>query len=616
MSSVASAPAAASGPSLPDQTGAVVEGPAAAAAMEGPADAEACGAVLIVAPVGREQAVSTAGLVVLSSQLAARGLLVMRLSLRGSGDSHDLDGDDVRAAWTADVRSALRDLRRRAPQLPLHAVGLRLGAAVLLDACAEDLPAEVPELRTAVLWEPLGGRAQLRRDVALRRVSVPREPVSDGVEVTGGLWSAGQAASLRTIPDPVRTPLPSADWSLRVEEDRAAAEMLWGVGSEFARVPRAAIGEIVDQLAEAAGRPPARCRVDLEPLSAAVVPRAHNADSSVRVLERFVRVADGRPAVLSTALPEAAQTSAQQRDLDSDHAQAPVAAASTAVQFIAASAEPADGPTGLWASTARDLAGAGLTVLRAERPGSGVLTDPRLETSPMPYDQDVIRAVRSDAHWLHETTGLPVTAVGLCVGSWLALRAADSSVTERVIAVNNVAWRPGTGYYELIYSERGSWEGAPRSFTEALARDARTEAASPSAAVRVQRAAKSRLSGLRDVVERRAPGPVRHLLAMLGLSGSVSSMLTLPGGVREIDLLLGAEDMAEFHDNRGDWGLRMARRLGRRVRVHDVPSLDHALLAAAGRREVRTMLRDMLAPKDRDGDRGRATASGDAQGTS
>ena len=78
----------------------------------------------------------------------------------------------------------------------------------------------------------------------------------------------------------------------------------------------------------------------------------------------------------------------------------------------------------------------------------------------------------------------------------------------------------------------------------------------------------------------------------------------------------GAEDLAEFREARGDWGVRIARRLGRTVRVHDVPPLDHALLAASGRAEVRTMLRDMLVSDGRDGDRAAPTASGDAETTS
>lgn len=631
--------------------GAVLEGPMPAGVLEAPAEGRARGAVLIVGPLGREQVVSTAGLVVLSHELARRGWLVLRLSLRGTGDSQGLDGDDVRALWREDVHGALRELRRRGPGLELHAVGLRLGAAVLLDACAQQQtgaqgPAASAALDEAaspsasaetamealpqrvVLWEPLGGRAQLRRDAALRRVSVPRPVAHEGVEVAGMLWSDAQAESLRTIPDPMRSSLPSPQWSLRSEEDRDVAEMLWGVGSEFARVPRRAIEEIVEQLSgprEVQGLPKRRTApIDLEPMTSAELP-IEGPEGTQRVLERFVRVADGRPAVLTT--PALAPRRTWEPASPSREARGPGAAglpegsrrprpARTAVQLIAASSEPADGPTGLWAATARDLAAVGLTVLRAERPGCGILTDPQLDTSPVPYDREVIRAVRQDAQWLRARTGSPVSAVGLCVGSWLGLRAADRRVTERVIAINNVAWRPGVGYYELIYSERGTWESAPRSFTEALARDAHLSGAPPSASARLTGAAKSLLRGMRERVEEHASGPVRHLLALLGFTGAVSSMLALPRGAREIDLLLGEEDMAVFRAEGGDWGIRLAKGLRRSVRVHDVPSLDHALLAAEGRRRVRTMLRDMLAQPGDEGDRVGTTASGDAESRS
>ncbi|WP_144793745.1 hypothetical protein [Kocuria palustris] len=599
----------------------MLEAPAAAGVLESPLNGRARAAVLVVGPLGRERVVSTAAIAVLSRELAEEGCLVLRLSLRGSGDSHDLDGDDVRSAWRADVRAAVSELRRRAPGLAVHAVGLRLGAAVLVDACtAAETAGDGTEaaagpdaqplagLDWVELWEPLGGRAQLRRDQALRRVSVPRPTEAEGTEVSGMLWSRGQAECLRTLPDPRRSPLPSAQWSLREEEDREAAEMLWGVGSEFARVPRAAIHEIVERLTAAAALEPplgpeTQRAVDMEPRAAAALTVPDSSGAPRRVIETFVRVADGRPAVLSAAEDHCA--GADGRPLPA-----------TAVQFIAAASEPSDGPTGLWTSAARDLAADGMTVLRAERPGCGILSDPRLDTIPSPYDPATLRAVASDADWLKRRTGLPVTAVGLCVGSWLALRSAKRDVTRRVIAVNNVAWRPGTGYYDLLYAERDSWENAPRGFTKSLAREAGGPERRPSWSVRVRDALRPRLRGLRGVVETHAPAPARHLLALLGISDAVSSMLVLPGGAREIDLILGAEDLAEFREARGQWGVRLARRLGHAVRVHDVPSLDHALLAASGRAEVRTMLRDMLASSGGDGDRAAPTASGDTEGAS
>lgn len=602
--------------------GRVLEAPAAAGVLESPVSGRARAAVLVVGPLGRERVVSTAAIAVLSRELAGEGCLVLRLGLRGSGDSHDLPGDDVRSAWRADVRASVNELRRRAPGLAVHAVGLRLGAAVLLDACtATDEPARqgaaagdgpdarpLPELERVVLWEPQGGRAQLRRDQALRRVSVPRPTADEGAEVSGMLWSREQAESLRTLPDPRRGPLPSDRWSIREEDDREAAEMLWGVGSEFARVPRTAVHEIVELLTAADPLEPplsteAQQAVDMEPRASAALTVPDSSGAPQRVIETFVRVADGRPAVLSAA---------EDRPTGGGRRRRP----ETAVQLIAAASEPSDGPTGLWTSAARDLAGEGMTVLRAERPGCGILSDASLDTIPSPYDPATLRAVGSDAAWLTRRTGLPVTAVGLCVGSWLALRSAKRTVTRRVIAVNNVAWRPGTGYYDLLYAERGTWENAPRGFTESLAREAGGAQHRPTWSAGVRDVLRRRLRGLRGAVETHAPAPARHLLALLGISDAVSSMLVLPGGAREIDLILGAEDLAEFREARGDWGVRIARRLGRTVRVHDVPSLDHALLAASGRAEVRTMLRDMLVSDGRDGDRAAPTASGDAETTS
>ncbi|WP_314301933.1 hypothetical protein, partial [Kocuria palustris] len=70
----------------------MLEAPAAAGVLESPVSGRARAAVLIVGPLGRERVVSTAAIAVLSRELAGEGCLVLRLGLRGSGDSHDLPG--------------------------------------------------------------------------------------------------------------------------------------------------------------------------------------------------------------------------------------------------------------------------------------------------------------------------------------------------------------------------------------------------------------------------------------------------------------------------------------------------------------------------------------------
>lgn len=562
----------------------ILEGPVLHGALELPVTGTASSAVLIVEPVGREQATTVGALAALSRELSLRGALTLRISLRGTGNSHPA-GADAAEQWAADVCAGLRELHRRAPGVPLRALGLRVGAAALLAACAESAEL-LPE--RAVLWEPVGGRAYLRRAASLRRFSVPRPvaPSAAGTETPGMLWSPGQADSLRGLPDPLSAPGLPAGWSVRQEADRAVAEALWDVGPEFALIPREAVEELAQQLSAASDGASSSVRVDARPLSEAVLRQG-----SGQVLERLVTVADGRPGILAQPASGAG------------------AGAETAVQFVAASSEPLEGPTGLWAACARDLAGRGIVSLRAERPGCGILTDPDAAEVAVPYDREVLRAVRADARWLRQRTGLPVTAVGLCVGAWLALVAARSGATERIIAINNVAWRPGTAYYRLIYSERSTWDGAPRISAPVPEAE---DAAPGRAPVRLLRRALTgarRLAGQgKALAERSAPAPARHVLGLLGVANAVSSVLVRTGGPREIDLVFGAEDHESFLTDHGPWGVAAARRLGRRVTVRSVPILDHALLAASARTEVLTMLPDLLGRGRDDGDR-RAGAS-------
>lgn len=583
--------------------------------LEAPRSGRARFGVVLVAPVGREQVVSVRALVALSHELALRGAAVLRITLRGTGDSHPAP-ENLHEAWHQDVMAAVGELGRRAPGVPLKAVGLRIGAAVLGSAAATH---QVP-VRQGILWEPVGGRAYLRKAAALRRMSVAR-PVADpalGTETSGELYTPAQADALKRFKDPGTGPLPDG-WSVRTEQDRGSAELLYEVSSEFARVPRSSVQQIALDLAEPRGC--AESAVDLQPLETMELVHAGST-----VVERLVVTDAGSPGIFTAAPGDAtpARTAARTADGTQD-------ASGHAVFMVSAAAEPMDGPTGLWTACARDLAAAGLTVLRTDRPRCGVLADPLDDDPPIPYEQAAINAVRADIAWLARHTGAPVTGVGLCVGSWLLMKAGEACGLQRVIAFNNIAWRTGTTHYQRVYTKIAGWDGAPAALAATQQPEPGTphdDAAHSSLlvhAAHLPRRLKGWLSLAKDTLENNAPARLWHLMGYTGLVDAPSLVLDqtdVPG----LELVQGREDLLRFHQLNGTWAAsRAQRRRGRggagvgpesgaahreilltRHRsgevlsqasglvVRSVPELDHALLSAAARVAVRSILLELL----------------------
>lgn len=576
--------------------------------LEAPADSRARCAVLLVEPVGREQVSSMRTFVALSRELAARGAVVLRVRLRGTGDSHPVP-DGICQAWAEDIRGAVAELLRRAPGLPVHALGLRIGAAAL----AAQATASAACVERCILWEPVGGRAYVRKAAALRRVSVPRDVVDPavGTETPGELYTPAQVADLKALRDPTGAVLPQG-WSIRVEADRDVAQLLYEASCEFSRIPRHEVRVLAQELT--AGLEDADFHgVQLQPLE--VIPLEYRGTT---VLERLVRTDAGSPGIMT--VPEAAEM-----------------VRGPAVFMVSAAAEPMDGPTGLWASAGRDLAAEGLPVLRTDRPECGLLTDPDQDAAPMPYTRDALEAVAADSRWLAQVTAMPVVGVGLCVGSWLLIRAAQAGKISRVIAFNNVAWRTNLAYYRRIYSEIAQWEGAPAALAKAQVQPGHKDHESlgddSGSAVKFVKAVLGRVkpcvSKLKDALESDGPAFVWHLIGRTGLVDAPSVVLSASAMPPMLDLVQGREDFQRFQTLKGQWAVKYAKSLfgvrrclkrvirrtndeilltsdvqkpawsqGTRINVHSVPELDHALLSASGRVMARSILLELLVGAD------------------
>jgi alpha/beta superfamily hydrolase len=107
------------------------------------------GSVLICTPDGEERAWTHRTLVQFARLLAESGLNVMRFDYQGQGESSGVyEGTSV-VDRVRDIRAAARLLREHIDSTPIAAVGVRLGAALALEAWASD-----PGIKCLALWEP------------------------------------------------------------------------------------------------------------------------------------------------------------------------------------------------------------------------------------------------------------------------------------------------------------------------------------------------------------------------------------------------------------------------------------------------------------------------------
>lgn len=117
------------------------------------------GVVLYIHPFAEEMNKTRRMAALQARALAAKGLGVLQIDLKGCGDSSGEFGDASWPDWVSDVHTAVAWLRMRSAA-PLTLWGLRAGCLVLADAAAQ-LEGEVCNL---VFWQPTpSGAAVLRQ---------------------------------------------------------------------------------------------------------------------------------------------------------------------------------------------------------------------------------------------------------------------------------------------------------------------------------------------------------------------------------------------------------------------------------------------------------------------
>ncbi len=521
--------------------------------------------VLLCTPMTEEARAAHRTFRTLATSLAERGIASLRFDYRGTGDSAGLLTDEhLVADWQDDIAAAAR-LLRDAGVTELAAVGMRLGATLAAGAVETIAP------RALVLWDPCSnGSKFLREGQALHAVradptAAASGPSPDGVVDTPGFrFGAELAAQVRTLTvaglatasrRPERTlVLTRQDRPVPKELQRALdypgvefshavgqAELLDAIPLE-ARVPRAAVGEIVDWLDRVSDGLPA--------MSLTCQPRDQ---ITLRIGERAVRERTVHLGPIGLF------------GIETVPANEPATGAPWLV-FLNVATEHHIGPSRQWVELARDWAALGFRCVRLDQ--SSVGDSP---THPGQHEdaifagewltdgRDVVTQLRSD--------GSDVVLVGLCSGAHTAMEAALLAPVTAILSVNVQMSEPRM-------SKGGS-----------LYHSARRAARPPIAPL-------GRIARRNRIVGGGMWRIYRQFAAWNAPMAAASDVLRTG---TELVLLANPRDAREFREVAA-WTLfrvPFMRRTGRfRMILRD--EVDHSMLTQAGQQTVRRIFTDFL----------------------
>lgn len=388
------------------------------------------GAVVLCAPFGYEYTCTHRSIRALANELSREGLVALRFDYAGSGASSGrADSPDSLQLWQDSVVDAIAELRSRGFARP-GLFGLRLGAALALQAAAAD-----PSVGALAVWAPVTSGKRYVRELRAQSAVTPGERLGGGaMNVMGNVASAGLLTQLRSW-DPlagVPQDLPilvvnspggrgaaesTADlqtYGLRLQlAELPGTELILERTAEEARVPRNIVDHIAAWFSSTLSDVPAT--TDAEHVDVRTFD-----DGEGRVRERILRIGrHGNYAV---------ETSSGEQSTDDD-----------VYVFWNNGVGTSSGPGRAWVEFSRALAARGKTTVRFDLSGlgngpAGAAEDvnaqfgaPRSATKEL---RDVVAHVRANG-------ARTVTAIGLCSGAQLAVRAAGEDIgIDRVYSIN------------------------------------------------------------------------------------------------------------------------------------------------------------------------------------
>jgi uncharacterized protein len=189
-------------------------------------------AVLICYPFGREYMRCHRALVRFCDRLAATGYHSLRFDYFGTGDSAGDSGEGGLSEWVANTRLATQELRDVSGLQKVSIVGVRLGAAIAMQAAAAD-----PDLERLFLWDPVvDGTLYVKALETMHDEFVndvnrfpktgegARHPGKD--ELVGMVWSSATRQSIRGIDLAAMEKINARGVSIVASEDRSEFRLL------------------------------------------------------------------------------------------------------------------------------------------------------------------------------------------------------------------------------------------------------------------------------------------------------------------------------------------------------------------------------------------------------
>lgn len=567
-----------------------------------PQDGTSRGIVVVGAPIGREQSLSVLAVRRLCIQAARAGYTAVRFTWRGMGDSHELPrSEDLLQGWQADALAVVDHVRDRlgVPEIPVHGVGYRAGAAVL-GTLAD-------RFESFVAWEPLSGRSMVRQWSRLRGTvarGIPQRP--DEVDLLTVSLSPVQAEALSALP------IPSGERVAEFKEkDRRRAKGMYGVEPYDTRLHDDVFAAVLDLL-------PAGSPLSVRTGDLTVAQNRWTDDDGVELLERIVLVGPDRRTGVVTwrAGLESAETAVVASDgaLDPEgrdlHWSAP---------GVIVSAGGPDGRAGggEWSATSRALAAQGAVVLRADRPlAADSLPVDDLRASSI-YTVRSTQGLQEMVDWLRERGCGQVHGALHCSSAWAAClgEIAGTPVrTDSMLLVCHAEWKMNVDWWTAL---RESYDAdlSPQEKQLAKAAFGVVDVSTPGADPLVEQeqpgdaAAQRRPSRLRPVLtalrsrdlgtaksaardgavhwlRHDLPHPLWRQLGRRGLVTTPESMLEPMASRQPVTILNGPDDLPRWEQTRSDRAVQRLAARGLPIRELRTPRMDHSLLTVEARRAL------------------------------